>query len=81
MTEIFITDIQSKIQADEILNFFKIKNPGLKISYDLNETEKSYPCGHTIIRVEGDMIHSESILTTVRNSGYHCELLEDKVCI
>lgn len=43
MTEIFITDIQNKVQADDILNFFKTENSELKISYDLNETEKSYP--------------------------------------
>lgn len=43
MTEIFITDIQNKVQADDNLNFFKTENSDLKISYDLNETEKSYP--------------------------------------
>lgn len=77
MTEIFITDIQNKVQADDILNFFKTENSELKISYDLNETEN----GHTILRVEGDKINPESNLTSVKSLGHNCEILEDKVCV
>lgn len=80
MTEIFITDIKNKFQVNDILNFFKSENPELKISYDLNEPEKSYPCGHTILRVEGDKINSENILISVKSLGHNCEILEDKVC-
>jgi uncharacterized beta-barrel protein YwiB (DUF1934 family) len=54
MTEIFIADIQTKIQTKDILDFFKANNPDLKINYDLNETDNAYPCGHTVLRVEGN---------------------------
>lgn len=81
MTEILITDIQTKIQAKDILDFFKAKNPDLKINFDLNETDKAYPCGHTVLRVEGNKIETQSILTALQNLGYRCEILEDKVCL
>ena len=81
MTEIFITNIQTKIQAKEVLDFFKTNYPDLKISYDLNETENSYPCGHTILRVESDKVETRDILTALNSLGYKCEILEDKVCV
>ena len=81
MTEIFITDIQNVVQANNILNSIKTENPELKINFDLNETEKSYPCGHTVLRIEGDKINSKSILTTVKSFGHNCEILEEKVCV
>jgi hypothetical protein len=81
MTEIFITDITTKVQAKDMLNLLKTKNPELKISCDLDETEKSYPCGHTVLRAEGVRVNPESILTVVRSLGHTCEILEDKVCV
>lgn len=40
MTEILITDIQTRIQAKEILYFSIAKTPALKINFDLDETGK-----------------------------------------
>ena len=81
MTEIFITNIQTKIQAKQVLDFIIVTNPDLKITYDLNETVNSYPCGHAILRVEGDKVDPQIILTALNSSGYKCEILEDKVCV
>ncbi|WPR70577.1 hypothetical protein SLW70_11605 [Flavobacterium sp. NG2] len=81
MTEIFITDIETKIQAKHVLDYFKTNNPDLKINYDLNETEKSYPCGHTVLRVEGYKIERQSILTALQKLGHKSEILEDKICV
>ncbi len=80
MTEIFITNVQNEVQTKNILDFFKIVNPELKITLDLNETENSYPCGHTIIRVEGDKINAKSIVNMAKRLGYNCDILEDKIC-
>ena len=80
MVEVFITDIQNNIQADIILNNIQNDNIDLKINFDLNETDLSFPCGHTILRVEGNKINSDKILETVRNQGFNCEILEDKIC-
>ena len=81
MIEVFITDIQTEIQANDVLDFFQANNPDLKINYDLNETDKAYPCGHTVLRVEGNKIETQSILTAMQNLGHKCEILEDKVCV
>lgn len=80
MVEVFITDIQNKIQAEQILNIIQNENADLKINYDLNETDMPFPCGHTILRVEGIPIYSDKILTSVKNQGFNCEILEDKIC-
>lgn len=81
MIEVFITDIQNDIQAELIMNNIQKENTDLKISYDLSETDFSFPCGHTIIRVEGNKINSNKVMDLVRNQGFNCEILEDKICI
>jgi hypothetical protein len=80
MIEVFITDIQNVTQSERILSIIQNENVELKINFDLNETNFSFPCGHTILRVEGDKINSEKILVSVRNQGFKCEILEDKIC-
>lgn len=80
MIEVFITDIQTKVQANKILNTIQIENTDLKVNFDLNETELPFPCGHTILRIEGIKINSDEVLATVRSEGFNCEILEDKVC-
>lgn len=80
LVETFITDIQNAMQSEKILNTIKGENVELKINFDLNETDFPFPCGHTILRVEGKKINSDSILVSVRNQGFKCEILEDKIC-
>lgn len=80
MIEVFITDIQNNIQADIILNNIQKDNTDLKINFDLNDTDLSFPCGHTILRVEGNKINSDKIMVSVRKQGFNCEILEDKIC-
>jgi hypothetical protein len=80
MVEVFITDIQNTIQTERILNTIQNENTELKINFDLNENDFPFPCGHTILRVEGNKIDSDKIMETVRNQGFNCEILEDKIC-
>lgn len=78
--EVFTTNIQSKIQTERILKMLESSFPKLKINFDLSETEQPYPCGHTILRVEGNTINSEKIIEIVNQSGFICDILENKVC-
>ncbi|OPB87922.1 hypothetical protein BAS06_12075 [Elizabethkingia miricola] len=78
--EVFTTNIQSKIQAERIVKILESCFPKLKINFDLFETELSYPCGHTILRVEDNEINSENIISIIKKSGFMCDILEDKVC-
>jgi len=81
MIEVFITDIQTKNQAEAVLIDIQNKNTDLKINFDLNETDFSFPCGHTILRVEGTKVNSENILKQIGKLGFKCDVLEDKICI
>jgi len=78
--EVFTTNIQSKIQADSVLNLLENRFQTLKINFDLNEVEQPYPCGHTVVRVEGNTINAENIIAIINQSGFRCDILEDKVC-
>lgn len=80
MVKVFITDLQTEIQVHEISSTIKNKATDLKISFDLNETGLPFPCGHTILRIEGSQIFPDKIIATVRRLGFNCDILEDKVC-
>ncbi len=81
MVEVYITDIRDKFQSDKVITSILNFNPELNINIDFNETGKQYPCGHTVLRVEANKINSEKILRIVRDLGFHCEIMEDKICI
>lgn len=81
MVEVFITDIQNEDQAERTSSSIQNGNVELKINFDLNETDLLFPCGHTILRVEGNKINSDKILETVKKQGFNCEILKDKICI
>ncbi|MGO1245237.1 MAG: hypothetical protein ACTMH4_14225 [Sphingobacterium sp.] len=78
--EVFTTNIQNKIQAEHIVKILESSVPKMKINFDLCETELPYPCGHTILRVENSEINSGNIISIVKQSGFMCDILEDKVC-
>jgi hypothetical protein len=80
MVEVFITDIQNEIQAENISRTIILHNLELKINFDLNETNFPFPCGHTILRIEGNTINSDIIMETVRSYGFNCKILEDTIC-
>jgi|TARA_R110002050_G_scaffold179449_1_gene312829 hypothetical protein len=80
MIEVFITDIQTKVQADKVFGFTTNSFPNLKMNFDLKEEKKQFPCGHTVLRVEGEIINSEKIISELNKLGFKCEILEDKIC-
>ncbi|NVN19814.1 hypothetical protein GUA46_15850 [Muricauda sp. HICW] len=79
MIEVFITDIPNKTQADRVSSRILLENTDLKVNFDFNETEVAFPCGHTILRME-DVVNSDEIIAIVKESGFKCEVLEDKIC-
>lgn len=80
MIEVFTTNIQNEIQAIRVVGVLEKSFIDLKINFDLNETNLPYPCGHTILRIEGKIINVEKVLSIVKKSGFRCDILEDKVC-
>lgn len=80
MTEVFITNIRKQTQAEMLISQLTHHFPALKVNIDLQETEAPFPCGHSILRVAGQAFESEAIISMVANSGFMCDVLEDKIC-
>ncbi|RCR67883.1 hypothetical protein [Larkinella punicea] len=78
--EVLITDIKNNIQVEHLVKNLKDSFPTLKINFDLSETKLPYPCGHTVLRIEGSQKLSEEIKSILIHSGFKCAILEDKVC-
>ncbi|UXP32484.1 hypothetical protein N6H18_00650 [Reichenbachiella agarivorans] len=80
MIEVFITNIESQDQADKVEKSILSDHSDLKINTDLNETGLPFPCGHTIMRIEGNNFNSNEIISLLNKSGIKCQILEDKIC-
>lgn len=80
MIEVFTTDVQNEFQAEKLLSILNNNFPQLKINFDIERTQLPYPCGHSILRVEGRLINSEKIISLASKSGFMCDILEDKIC-
>jgi len=81
MIEVFTTNIQDKAQAKAIQKILENNFKELKINFDLEDSNNTYPCGHSIMRVEGSLITPENIITIINLQGFECGILEDKICI
>ncbi len=80
MVEVFITNVRELIEAKRMQNVLENSFPELKINFDLENSERPFPCGHTILRAEGAIINPETIISTTRESGFMSEILADKIC-
>jgi hypothetical protein len=78
--EVFITDIKNNDPVDQLENSLAGLFPELKINFDLSDGSMPYPCGHTVLRIEGTDISAEKIKSTITHMGFNCEVLEDKIC-
>lgn len=80
MVEVFITNVHEISEAERVLEVLKSSFPGLGINFDLAVDVLSYPCKHSILRVEGATINDQHIVSAVRQAGFQCDILEDKLC-
>jgi hypothetical protein len=78
--EVYITDVDSNLQVGLLQKQLEKRFPTLEIRFDLNETDLLYPCGHTILRVSGNKINGDKIISMLIQAGFKCDVLEDKVC-
>ncbi len=81
MVEVFITNVKSECQSEDILQFLKINYSTLKINFDLEDFNKPYPCSHSILRIEGELIDTITIVQQIKSKGIKCDVLEDKICV
>lgn len=80
MIEIFTTDINNELKTVSVCKTLRQKFSGLKINFDSDETGLPYPCGHTILRVEGKIVPVQEIMQKIQELGFQCEILTDKIC-
>jgi hypothetical protein len=69
MVEVFKTDVFQKTKARNILSMLQKEFPHLKINFDLDDCDK-------ILRVEGNGIPIEKIISLMENQKYSCEVLQ-----
>ncbi len=69
MIEVFKTNVQYLQQAKWLKDILFEHFPELRINFDLHDCDK-------ILRVEGDNICNEQIITVVRNNGHACAALD-----
>ncbi len=80
MLALFITNIQKESQAEQTVQLIQAKFLPDHVNYDMDETGLPFPCGHTVLRVEGANINAKEILTLIRAQNVRCEIMEDRSC-
>lgn len=82
MVEVFITTIGDVEQSRQTTEFLTIDLPSLRFNVDMEQSGpgRAFPCGHTVLRVEGIDIDSDRIIGIVNALGFRCEVLADKIC-
>ena len=79
MVEVFITDIKKQTQVKNIVKDLELAFSELKINFDIDETDLPFPEGHTVLRVEGKNIDTNSIIVLVEQSKFRCEIMKDTI--
>ena len=81
MIEVFTTNIPNQHLAKSVMESLEKTFPQTRITFDAAEGFiMSYPCNHSILRVEGESISTETICSMVNKLGFVFDILEDKVC-
>ena len=68
MVEVFKTNIDDKLVAEEIRQLLLDHLPDCKVNFDLEDCDK-------ILRVEG-FVSADEVIEMVREHDYQCEVLE-----
>jgi hypothetical protein len=69
MIEVFKTNVETADDAISIVKMLLKHFPGSRINFDLQDCDK-------ILRVEGKDFCSDKIMVLVKETGFHCAILE-----
>lgn len=69
MVEVFKTNVQEKLHADDILKLINSSFPGNRINFDLEDCDR-------ILRIEGDLFCPDEITALMNQHGFQCTVLE-----
>ncbi|MCF8253561.1 MAG: hypothetical protein K9H61_10335 [Bacteroidia bacterium] len=68
MVEVFITNVQEPQDSHKITQELLEHFPTYKINFDLEDRDK-------ILRIEGDNISIDTIISLLRKNDFQCEVL------
>jgi hypothetical protein len=68
MIEVFKTNVEHRITADQIQSALQVQFPSSRINFDLEDCDR-------ILRVEDHEICIQTIIEWMSNSGFQCEVL------
>jgi hypothetical protein len=68
MVEIFKTNVDDHSQAQQVIALLSHHFPAFAINFDLHDCDK-------ILRVKGDSIPVDKIVTLVSENGFYCSVL------
>ena len=66
--EVFKTNVEHQQEADHLLGMLSQSFPWLDVHFDLEDCDR-------ILRIEGDMIANEQIISLLLKHGYYCSVL------
>jgi len=69
MVEVFKTNVQEFSQAQKLVALLRRHFPGSKINFDLDDCDN-------ILRVEGNNLPIEKVMTLVIEKGFLCSVLD-----
>lgn len=69
MVEVFKTNVQHQLIAEELSTELLAYIPNSKISFDLEDSDK-------ILRIESKVVQPTIVVNTLLKRGYVCEVLE-----
>jgi hypothetical protein len=67
--EVYKTNVDEPTQAGEIVQMLRIKFPGTRINFDLQDCDR-------ILRVEGQNFDPEEVSRLLNREGFSCSCLE-----
>lgn len=69
MVEVFKTNVQHPLVAEELSTELLAHIPNATISFDLDDTDK-------VLRIESKIVQPTIVVRTLVKRGYACEVLE-----
>ena len=69
MVEVFKTNVQEFSEAQKLVALLRRHFPDSKINFDLDDCDK-------VLRVEGNNVGIEKVMTLVIEKGFLCNVLE-----
>ena len=69
MVEVFKTNVQEFSEAQKLVALLRRHFPDSKINFDLDDCDK-------VLRVEGNNLRIEKVMTLVMEKGFLCKVLD-----